>query len=143
MLFFFRRRRKKSDICSLISNKPKFKVSVTASLSELCHQMGGVSLVGRSVVSCVKGCGDLILVPGGYVSRGKTSCSTKAAHYSCADVSCSHRWSIVHSSVFLPFESISVLYVSSTEMKLMGVYTGRVCFNNLGSVTSSVTIRNT
>lgn len=132
MLFFFRRKRKKSDICCLVSNKLKFKVSVTASLGELCHQMGGVSLVGRSVVSCVKGCGDLILVPSGYVSRGKTSCSTKerAVHYSCAAVSCSHRWSIVHSSVFLPFKSISVLYVSSTEMKLMGVYTGRVCFIN-------------
>lgn len=26
---------------------------------------------------------------------------------------------------FLPFKSISVLYVSSTEMELMGMYTGR------------------
>lgn len=59
-------------------NKLKFKETlVTTSLVYLCSQIKGVSLVSRSVITYMKGCGDLILVPSVYVSSVKTSCITK------------------------------------------------------------------
>lgn len=110
-----------------ISNKLQFKgPSVTTSPVYLCSQIKGVSPAGRGVSAsermwwshagpqwaCIP-CQNILHYKGAGCVLVMYRCLmfTPAVNYS--------------ELCFLPFESISVLYVSSTEMELMGTYTGR------------------